>query len=390
MRKFIFVTGGVVSGLGKGITAASLGRLLKNRGLKIASQKLDPYMNVDPGTMSPYQHGEVFVTDDGAETDLDLGHYERFTNESLTKNSSISMGQIYNRVIEKERNGDYLGKTVQVIPHITNEIKDKIYSFENTDIDIVITEVGGTVGDIEGLSILEAIRQIGLEKDPEDVLYIHVTLLPYIHGSNEVKSKPTQHSVKELQSLGIKPDIIVCRTEQEITDDMREKLALYCNVRKTSIIQNLTVDNLYEIPLILEEQGLANEACLHLKIENTILKNIKWEKMIEEIKSIPKDPCITVGIVGKYVKLEDSYISVIESVKHAGYRNEVNVNIKLIDSEKVNASNVAEMLKGIQAVIIPGGFGIRGIEGKIESVKYVRENKIPFLRNMFRITSCSY
>jgi len=274
--KYIFVTGGVVSGLGKGITAASLGRLLKNRGYKVTIQKFDPYINVDPGTMNPYEHGEVFVTDDGAETDLDLGHYERFIDENLTENSSITMGKIYLSVIEKERKGDYLGKTVQVIPHITNEIKERIYAFENTDTDIVISEVGGTVGDIEGLSIIEAIRQVGLEKNPEDVLYIHVTLLPYIFGSNEIKSKPTQHSVKELQSYGINPDILVCRTERDIPENIREKLSLFCNVRKTSVIQNKTADCLYAVPLMLEEEGLAREVCNHLKLDKYLPDNIKY------------------------------------------------------------------------------------------------------------------
>ncbi|MBO5413542.1 MAG: CTP synthase [Clostridia bacterium] len=376
--KYIFVTGGVVSGLGKGITAASLGRLLKNRGYKITIQKFDPYINVDPGTMSPYEHGEVFVTDDGAETDLDLGHYERFIDENLTKNSSITMGKIYSNVIEKERRGDYLGKTVQVIPHITNEIKEKIYSFDNTDIDIVITEVGGTVGDIEGLSIIEAIRQVGLEKDPEDVLYIHVTLLPYISGSNEIKSKPTQHSVKELQSLGIKPDILVCRTETEITDVVREKLALFCNVRKTSVIQNTTADNLYAVPLLLEKEGLAREACKHLKLENIEPNNSQWEEMIEHIRSIG-DKTVKIAIVGKYVQLDDSYISVMESLRHAGFANNVNVDIDLIDCETVTAENLNEILGKYQGIIVPGGFGNRGIEGKIETIKYARENKVPFL-----------
>lgn len=375
--KYIFVTGGVVSGLGKGITAASLGRLLKNRGYKVTIQKFDPYINVDPGTMNPYEHGEVFVTDDGAETDLDLGHYERFINENLTKNSSVTMGKIYSSVIEKERKGEYLGKTVQVIPHITNEIKDKIYSFK--DSDIVITEVGGTVGDIEGLSIIEAIRQVGLEKNPEDVLYIHVTLLPYIYGSNEIKSKPTQHSVKELQSLGIKPDILVCRTEQDIPENVREKLSLFCNVRKTSVIQNKTADCLYAVPLMLEEEGLAREVCNHLKLDKYLPDNSKWEAMVENIRKIDKDNKVTVAIVGKYVKLGDAYISVMESLYHAGFANQVKVDIKLIDSETVNADNVKEKLKGIQGVVVPGGFGNRGIEGKIETIKYVRENNIPFL-----------
>lgn len=377
--KYIFVTGGVVSGLGKGITAASLGRLLKNRGYKVTIQKFDPYINVDPGTMNPYEHGEVFVTDDGAETDLDLGHYERFIDENLTRNSSVTMGKIYQNVIEKERRGDYLGKTVQVIPHITNEIKERIYGFENTDTDIVITELGGTVGDIEGLSIIEAIRQVGLEKNPEDVVYIHVTLLPYIFGSNEIKSKPTQHSVKELQSFGIKPDILVCRTETDIPDNIREKLSLFCNVRKTSVIQNKTADCLYAVPLMLEEEGLAREVCNHLKLDKYVPDNSKWEEMIENIRKIDKENSVTVAIVGKYVQLEDSYISVMESLRHAGFANQVDVDIKLIDSETINKHNVADKLKDIDAVVVPGGFGNRGIEGKIETIKYVRENKIPFL-----------
>ena len=374
--KYVFVTGGVVSGLGKGITAASLGRLLKNRGYKVTIQKFDPYINVDPGTMSPYEHGEVFVTEDGAETDLDLGHYERFIDENLTQNSSITMGKIYSNVIEKERRGDYLGKTVQVIPHITNEIKEKIYSFENTD--IVITEVGGTVGDIEGLSIIEAIRQVGLEKNPEDVVYIHVTLLPYISGSNEIKSKPTQHSVKELQSFGIKPNILVCRTEQDIPDSIKEKLALFCNVRKTSVIQNKTADNLYAVPLMLEEEGLAREVCNYLRLDKYVPDNTEWQKMIDNVRKIG-DKKVNIAIVGKYVKLEDSYLSVIESLHHAGFANDIKVNIKLIDSESINSDNAKEKFKEIQGIIVPGGFGNRGIEGKIETIKFARENNIPFL-----------
>ena len=376
--KYIFVTGGVVSGLGKGITAASLGRLLKNRGYKVTIQKFDPYINVDPGTMSPYEHGEVFVTDDGAETDLDLGHYERFIDENLTQNSSVTMGKIYSSVIEKERRGDYLGKTVQVIPHITNEIKEKIYSFEDTDTDIVITEVGGTVGDIEGLSIIEAIRQVGLEKNPEDVVYIHVTLLPYIFGSNEIKSKPTQHSVKELQSFGIKPDILVCRTEQDIPDNIREKLALFCNVRKTSVIQNKTADNLYAVPLMLEEEGLAREVCNHLRLDKYVPDNREWQEMIENVRSIG-DKTVNIAIVGKYIKLDDSYLSVIESLHHAGFANKVKVSIKLIDCESINPETAKEKLSGLQGIIVPGGFGNRGVEGKIETIKYARENNIPFL-----------
>ena len=383
--KYIFVTGGVVSGLGKGITAASLGRLLKNRGYKVVNQKFDPYINIDPGTMSPYEHGEVFVTEDGAETDLDLGHYERFTDENLSKNSSVTTGRIYQEVIEKERKGDYLGKTVQVIPHITNAIKNKVYSLGKNDVDVVITEIGGTVGDIESLPFLEAIRQVGLENKPEDVIYIHVTLLPYISGSNELKSKPTQHSVKELQSIGIKPDILVCRTEIPITASIRNKIALFCNVRPENVIANLTASNLYEVPLMLEKEGLAVEVCKHLELDKVEANNEKWAEMIKHFKEVDskykkqEEKKVNIAIVGKYVKLEDSYLSVIESVKHAGYKNGVGVNIKLIDSEKITSQNVEEMLKDFDGVIVPGGFGNRGIEGKIETIKYVRENKIPFL-----------
>ena len=381
--KYVFITGGVVSGLGKGITAASLGRLLKNRGYKVANQKFDPYINVDPGTMSPYEHGEVFVTDDGAETDLDLGHYERFTDESLSKKSSITTGKIYQSVIEKERRGDYLGKTVQVIPHITNEIKKNIYDLGKTGIDVVITEIGGTVGDIESLPFLEAIRQIGIENPQEDVIYIHVTLLPYISGSNELKSKPTQHSVKELQSIGIKPDILVCRTEKTITQSIREKISLFCNVRPENVIANLTASNLYEVPLMLEKEGLAVSVCNHLKLENVKPNNAKWQEMINKFTKID-DECkdkkkVKIAIVGKYVKLEDSYLSVVESIKHAGYENNVGVEIKFIDSETITEDNAEKKLGGMDGIIVPGGFGNRGIEGKIQTVKYARENKIPFL-----------
>ena len=377
--KYIFVTGGVVSGLGKGITAASLGRLLKNRGYKVTIQKFDPYLNVDPGTMSPYEHGEVFVTDDGAETDLDLGHYERFIDENLTKNSSVTMGKVYLSVLEKERRGDYLGKTVQVIPHVTNEIKERIYSFEDTDVDIVITEVGGTVGDIEGLSIIEAIRQVGLEKNKEDVLYVHVTLLPYISGSNEIKSKPTQHSVKELQSLGIQPDILVCRSEQEIPETIREKLALFCNVRKTSVIQNRTADCLYAVPLMLEKEGLARETCNHLRLDSFVPDNSKWEEMVQNIRTINPENKVKIVIVGKYTQLEDSYISVVESLQHAGFANNVKVEVEMIDSESIISSNVKEKLSKYDGIVVPGGFGNRGIDGMIETIKYAREEKVPFL-----------
>ena len=376
--KYIFVTGGVVSGLGKGITAASLGRLLKNRGYKVTIQKMDPYINIDPGTMSPIEHGEVFVTDDGAETDLDLGHYERFIDENLTKNSSVTTGKIYSSVIEKERRGEYLGKTVQVIPHITNEIKERIYKFENEDIDIVITEIGGTIGDIEGLSFIEAIRQVGIEKGPEDVLYIHVTLLPYIAGSNELKSKPTQHSVKELQSLGIKPDILVCRSELPIEENMKNKIALYCNVRPESVIQNKTVDNLYAVPLMLEEEGLTKEVCKHLKLDKQEPNNKEWEALVEKIRNV-ENKTVKVAIVGKYVKLEDSYLSVAESLRHAGFENNVKVEIDYVDSEEITSQNAEKILKPYHAILVPGGFGNRGIEGMIEAIKYARENNIPFL-----------
>ena len=374
--KYIFVTGGVVSGLGKGITAASLGRLLKNRGYKVTAQKFDPYINVDPGTMNPHEHGEVFVTDDGAETDLDLGHYERFIDENLTKNSSITTGKIYSEVIEKERRGDYLGKTVQVIPHITNQIKEKLYC--NKNVDIVITEIGGTVGDIESLPFLESIRQVSIEQDDKDIVFIHVTLLPFITGSNELKSKPTQHSVKELQRLGIQPDIIVCRSDMEIPKEMKEKIALFCNVKKENIIENKTVKNLYEVPLMLEEEGLANAVCKKLHLKNKIADNKNWEKMIKRIDKL-EDKNINIAIVGKYVDLEDSYLSVIESVKHGGFANNTKVHIDVVDSEKITSRNVKKELSKYNGIIVPGGFGKRGIEGMIETIRYARENDIPFL-----------
>ena len=376
--KYIFVTGGVVSGLGKGITAASLGRLLKNRGYKVTAQKFDPYINVDPGTMNPCEHGEVFVTDDGAETDLDLGHYERFIDENLSKNSSITTGRIYSEVIEKERRGDYLGKTVQVIPHITNQIKEKVYKYDNSEVEIVITEIGGTVGDIESLPFLEAIRQVGIEQHEDDVIYIHVTLLPYISGSNELKSKPTQHSVKELQSLGIKPNILVCRADGEIPDGMKEKMALFCNVKKENIIENTTVSDLYEVPLMLEKQGLAEVVCNKLHLEKNEPKNVEWQEMIDRIKNL-EDKNVNIAIVGKYIQLEDSYLSVIESLKHGGFANNTTVNIELVDCEKVNSETAEKILSKYNGILVPGGFGTRGVEGKIETIKYARENNIPFL-----------
>ncbi len=375
--KYIFVTGGVVSGLGKGITAASLGRLLKQRGYKVTIQKFDPYINVDPGTMSPYQHGEVFVTDDGAETDLDLGHYERFVDENLTVNSNVTTGKIYWNVITKERNGDYLGKTVQVIPHITNEIKNKVYSAaKEANADVVITEIGGTVGDIESTPFLEAIRQVGTEQGRNNVAYIHVTLVPYIAGSEELKSKPTQHSTKELLSIGIQPDIIVCRSEIEIPVDMREKIALFCNIRKEDVIQNLTAPSLYEVPLWLEKEGLASSVCHHLGLEDRTPDLAEWTDMVQRSKIT--DGKVTIGLVGKYVELHDAYLSVAEALRHGGIENSVSVDIEWIDSDDITEENVSEKLSGCDGIIVPGGFGKRGIEGMIESIRYARENKIPF------------
>lgn len=377
--KHIFVTGGVMSGLGKGITAASLGRLLKNRGYKVINQKMDPYINVDSGTMSPIEHGETYVTEDGFETDLDLGHYERFVDENLDRNCSITTGRIYSNVIEKERKGEYLGKTVQVIPHVTNEMKRLISAFDDReDVDIVITEIGGTIGDIEGLSFIEAIRQFGMERPREDVLYIHVTLIPTVMGGTELKSKPTQHSVKELQSMGITPDILVCRVEREIPEGMKEKLALYCNIRKEHIISNLTVSNLYELPLMLEEEGLALETCKRLGLENIEPHNEEWAKMIKNIKE-KVEKTVNVGIVGKYISLEDSYLSIVESLKHAGFKEKTKVNISYVNAECITKENAKEMLQEYDGILVPGGFGDRGIEGKIEAARYARENNKPYL-----------
>ena len=377
MAKYIFVTGGVVSGLGKGITAASLGRLLKQRGFKVTIQKFDPYINVDPGTMSPFQHGEVFVTDDGAETDLDLGHYERFVDENLTVNSNVTTGKIYWNVITKERRGDYLGGTVQVIPHITNEIKNKVYSAGNdAGADIVITEIGGTVGDIESTPFLEAIRQVGTEQGRENVCYIHVTLVPFIAGSEELKSKPTQHSTKELLSIGIQPDIIVCRAEREIPKEMRSKIALFCNIRESDVIQNLTAPSLYEVPLWLENEGLANSVCHHLGIDNPAPDLTEWTEMVRRAENASEQ--VTIGLVGKYVELHDAYLSVAEALRHGGIVNDVAVDIKWIDSETVTKENAAKIFADVSGIIVPGGFGHRGIEGMIESIRYARENKVPF------------
>ena len=375
--KYVFVTGGVVSGLGKGITAASLGRLLKARGYRVTMQKFDPYINFDPGTMSPFQHGEVFVTDDGAETDLDLGHYERFIDENLSVNSNVTTGKIYWNVITKERRGDFLGGTVQVIPHITNEIKERLYRVgREANTDIVITEVGGTVGDIESLPFLEAIRQAAKDVGHSNAMFIHVTLVPYIYGSNELKSKPTQHSVKELLSLGIQPNVIVCRSELPIPQDVREKISLFCNIRDEDVIQNLTAPVLYEVPLMLEEQGLADSVCYHLGLEKRKPDLAEWTDMVMRCKSATDS--ITIALVGKYIGLHDAYLSVAESLCHAGIYNDVKVDIKWINSEDVTPATVEEQLVGCSGILVPGGFGDRGIPGMIEAVKYARENKIPY------------
>lgn len=375
--KYIFVTGGVVSGLGKGITAASLGRLLKARGYSVTIQKFDPYINVDPGTMSPYQHGEVFVTEDGAETDLDLGHYERFIDENLTVNNNITTGKIYWSVLNKERKGEYLGATVQVIPHITNEIKDKVYRVgKEAGSDIVITEIGGTVGDIESRPFLEAIRQVSREKGKENCLYIHVTLVPYLAKSGEMKTKPTQHSVKELLSIGIQPDIIVCRTEHPIPADMKEKMAMFCNVSSDGIIQNMDAESLYAVPLMLEEEGLAKITCRKLGLEERTPDLAEWTDMVEKERNLTK--CVRVALVGKYVELHDAYLSVVEALHHGGIFNSTKVNIEWIDSEKLDEGNAEAMLRDVDGILVPGGFGNRGLEGKIAAVKYARENKVPF------------
>ena len=377
MAKYIFVTGGVVSGLGKGITAASLGRLLKSRGLKVAAQKLDPYINVDPGTMSPYQHGEVYVTEDGAETDLDLGHYERFIDEDLNKFSNLTTGKVYWSVLNKERKGEYLGHTVQVIPHITNEIKEFVYSVgEHTDADVVITEIGGTIGDIESQPFLEAARQISLEVGRDNCLFIHVTLVPFIKGSDEHKSKPTQHSVKELQGMGIKPDVIVLRADEPLEEEIFDKISLFCNVPKDCVIENITLSNLYEAPLMLERQGLSSVVCRQLGLKTKDPDLAEWKEMLDRIKA--RTETVNIALVGKYVKLHDAYLSVAEALRHAGYVYGARISIDWVDSELLNYENVAETLKNADGVIVPGGFGGRGIEGMIAAVKYARENDIPF------------
>lgn len=377
MTKYIFVTGGVVSGLGKGITAASLGCLLKLRGLKVAAQKLDPYMNVDPGTISPFQHGEVFVTEDGAETDLDLGHYERFIDEDLNRFSNLTSGKVYYNVLTKERRGEYLGETVQVIPHITGEIKDFIYNgAASTGAEVLITEIGGTTGDIESLPFLEAIRQISLEVGRDNCLFVHVTLVPYLKGSHEHKSKPTQHSVKELQSLGITPDIIVMRADEPIDSSIRDKIALFCNVKPDCVIENLTLPCLYEAPLMLHENGIDRVACRELSLVCTKPNLTEWKAMVERIKAPERS--VKIAIVGKYVKLHDAYLSVMESLYHAGYAQHAKVELKWVESEDVTPESVDELLSDVSGVLIPGGFGDRGIEGKILACSYARTHKIPY------------
>lgn len=377
MTKYIFVTGGVVSGLGKGITAASLGRLLKARGLKVAAQKLDPYINVDPGTMSPYQHGEVYVTEDGAETDLDLGHYERFIDEDLNKFSNLTSGRVYWNVLNRERMGEYLGSTVQIIPHITDEIKDFVYSVgRKTGADVVITEIGGTVGDIESQPFIEAVRQISLEVGKENSLFIHVTLVPFLHGSDEHKSKPTQHSVKELQGMGISPGILILRCDEPLEDEIFKKIAHFCNVKDDCVIENITLPNLYEAPLMLEKSGFSKIVCRELGIDAGEPDLDHWREMVDRIKNLEKT--VNVGLVGKYVQLHDAYLSVAEALRHAGYENNTKVQIKWIDSEKITEENAEETFKDIDGIIVPGGFGDRGIEGMITSAKYARTHGKPY------------
>ena len=375
--KYIFVTGGVVSGLGKGICAASLGRLLKQCGLRVRNQKFDPYLNVDPGTMSPYQHGEVFVTDDGAETDLDLGHYERFVDEALDANSSVSSGKIYWSVLNRERQGGYLGGTVQIIPHVTDEIKNRIYAMDDGQTDVVISEIGGTVGDIESQPFLEAIRQVAAEKGKENVLYIHVPLIVSIPGSGELKSKPTQHSVKELLSIGIQPDILVCRTDSPITGDIRRKIALFCNVEEDCVIPNVTASTLYEVPLLLEREGLCRVACRKLGLPVVEPDMARWRAMVEKIHGVHRH--VTIALVGKYTGLHDAYLSVVESLFHAGTACDAEVTIRWVDSETLTPENVEQVLAVCGGVLVHGGFGDRGIEGMILAAQYAREHQVPYL-----------
>lgn len=378
LTKYIFVTGGVVSSLGKGITAASLGRLLKNRGLNVAIQKFDPYINVDPGTMSPYQHGEVFVTDDGAEADLDLGHYERFIDINVSKFSNVTTGKVYSAVLKKERRGDYLGGTVQVIPHITNEIKERlILSGKETNADVVITEIGGTVGDIESLPFLEAIRQMKGDFGAENVMYIHCTLIPYIRAAGEMKTKPTQHSVKELRSLGIQPNIIVVRSEHEVSQDMKDKIALFCDIKASEVIEARDAETLYEVPLMLQKQHMDQIVLDHLGIKAHEADMTEWIALVDRVKNLSKK--VRIGLVGKYVELQDAYISVVEAMKHAGYEFDTDIEVKWINAEHVSTENVGEWLSDVDGILVPGGFGDRGVEGKIAATAYARVNNVPFL-----------
>lgn len=376
MTKFIFVTGGVVSGLGKGITAASLGRLLKNRGLRVTIQKFDPYINVDPGTMSPYQHGEVFVTEDGAETDLDLGHYERFIDLNLTSANNVTSGKVYWSVISKERRGDYLGGTVQVIPHVTNEIKERLLQAATPETDFVITEIGGTVGDIESLPFLEAIRELKSDLGRENVLYIHVTLIPYLRMASEVKTKPTQHSVAELRSIGISPHVIVCRTEVPLTQDVKRKIALFCDTDIDCVVEARDADVLYEVPLLMHEEGLDDIVLRYFKVDAPAPDLIEWTGMVERIKNLHHR--VRIAIVGKYVALPDAYASVVAALYHGGYESDSAIDIQWVHSEEVTDENVAELLAGVDGILVPGGFGDRGIEGKISACRYARERRIPF------------
>ena len=378
MTKYIFVTGGVVSSLGKGIVAASLGRLLKNRGLKIMIQKFDPYINVDPGTMSPYQHGEVFVTDDGTETDLDLGHYERFIDIRLNKYSNVTTGKIYSEVIKKERRGDYLGGTVQVIPHITNMIKEKIMrAGTSSDADVVITEVGGTVGDIESLPFLEALRQMRSDVGPDNVVYIHTTLVPYLGAAGEMKTKPTQHSVKELRALGIQPNILVLRTEKPISQEMRNKISNFCDVEPEAVIESLDVPTLYQIPMNLKAQHMDDIVCEKLHLDTPQADMTKWQSLLDKVENLSGE--VKIALVGKYTSLPDAYISVNEALKHAGYKIGKNVKIDYFDAENLDKDNVSDKFASYDGIIVPGGFGDRGLEGMIQSIRYARENNVPFL-----------
>lgn len=377
MTKYIFVTGGVVSGLGKGITAASLGRLLKARGLKVAAQKLDPYINVDPGTMSPYQHGEVYVTEDGAETDLDLGHYERFIDEDLNKFSNLTTGKVYWNVLNKERKGEYLGSTVQVIPHITNEIKEFVYSVgKKTNADVVITEIGGTIGDIESQPFIEAVRQISLEVGRENSLFIHVTLVPFLRGSDEHKSKPTQHSVKELQGMGVNPNIVILRCDEPLEESIFKKISLFCNVKPDCVIENITLPNLYEAPLMLEKSNFSFVVCRELGIDAPAPNLKEWTAMVERIEA--RQHYVNIGLVGKYVGLHDAYLSVAEALRHAGYFHNTHIRINWIDSEEISLENVADKLGSMDGILVPGGFGSRGIEGMILAAEFTRKNEIPY------------